>query len=239
MASKLWQLNRPVWGVALGIPLKKALTGPFYHFQNSDDDEGSLIKLINQLAERIPGCEPAPNVVKSQIQEFKDRVGEILTQLGQPSEEQETPSESSTARLFEELKVIVRELPTQVEKRLSGSEFPARRWKVRRYHPMLFHPKFMRHDDPVAVLMMTSLFRDEAPWLEVLAREVYDAMQGRSRPRKERAIHSLRRALEMTLQGPFAEDLFEGSDECRMVFHDMERFLEHMEERLAQSPSEE
>ena len=26
------KLNRPVWGVALGIPLTKARSGPFYHF---------------------------------------------------------------------------------------------------------------------------------------------------------------------------------------------------------------
>lgn len=232
------KFNKRVFCVALGIPLSKTRTGPFYHFQNCDDDEESLTKLINQLAERIPGCEPVPNVVKVQVQEFKACVNEIMTKLGQPSEEEETPSESSTAQLFEELKLIVRELPRQVEKRLSDPRFRERRGRVRHLHPMLFH-KFMRPDDPVGILIITSALRDEVPWLEVLAREVYDAMHGRSRSRKERAVRALRRALEFSLHGPMGEELFEDAEEYRMIFHELERFLDHMQEGLAQGGSEE
>lgn len=116
------KLDKPVFGVALGIPLGKVSVGPFYQFQNSDDTEESLTKLIMQLARRVPALEPDPDVVKAQVEAFKTQVTEILAQLGESPEEEETSSESSTARVLEELKVIVRELPRQLEKRLSDPQ---------------------------------------------------------------------------------------------------------------------
>jgi hypothetical protein len=52
------KLNTPVYGIALGIPLNRANTGPFAQFQNSDDNEESLTKLVMQLVGRIPNSEP-------------------------------------------------------------------------------------------------------------------------------------------------------------------------------------
>ena len=45
------KMNTPVVGVALGVPLSRVSTGPFYQFMNMDDSEGDLTKLVNQLAE--------------------------------------------------------------------------------------------------------------------------------------------------------------------------------------------
>ncbi len=46
------KLDTPVHGIALGIPLGSVSTGPFYQFQNSDDSEESLTKLVLQLSKR-------------------------------------------------------------------------------------------------------------------------------------------------------------------------------------------
>src|SRR2546421_2325165 len=51
------KLNTPVVGVALGVPLSRITAGPFYQFQNMDDSESDLTKLVNQLARRVPGLE--------------------------------------------------------------------------------------------------------------------------------------------------------------------------------------
>src|SRR6267378_4268720 len=51
------KLNTPVVGVALGVPLNRVSAGPFYQFQNMDDSEGDLTKLVNQLARRVPSLE--------------------------------------------------------------------------------------------------------------------------------------------------------------------------------------
>ena len=237
------KLNKPVLGIALGIPLSKVSSGPFYQFQNSDDSEDSLKKLIMQLAGRIPGLAPDPEVVETQVKTFKAKVTEILNQLGESTEEEETPSESSTARLLEELKVIVRELPKQVEKRLSDPRLRERRRKLRHFHPMAFEE--MMHmmpggpEDPTSILMVTSLFRDEVPWLEVLGREAYDAMHSRSRPRKERAMSALRRAIEYMVHTPMGREIFSESEEEYMMFRETMRHLDHILERMGESASEE
>src|SRR5262245_32336610 len=65
------KLNTPVLGVALGVPLSRVSAGPFYQFMNMDDSEGDLIKLVNQLARRVPNLELDGDVVKGQVAAFK------------------------------------------------------------------------------------------------------------------------------------------------------------------------
>ena len=66
------KLNTPVIGVAMGVPLSRVSAGPFYQFQNMDDSEGNLTKLMHQLARRVPelGYDDG-NVVKVQVTAFK------------------------------------------------------------------------------------------------------------------------------------------------------------------------
>src|SRR3989442_16024067 len=51
------KLNTPVVGVALGVPLSRITAGPFYQFQNMDDSEADLTKLVHQLARLVSGLE--------------------------------------------------------------------------------------------------------------------------------------------------------------------------------------
>jgi TIR domain len=72
------KLNTPVQGIALGIPLSAAASGPFAQFQNLDDEVDSLTRLVIQLAGRIPGAEPDRDVVKTQVEAFKQKVKPLL-----------------------------------------------------------------------------------------------------------------------------------------------------------------
>jgi hypothetical protein len=67
------KLGTPVHGVALGIPLSEASTGPFAQFQNCDETDDSLTSLVVQLVSRIPNAEPDREVVLSQVQTFKKK----------------------------------------------------------------------------------------------------------------------------------------------------------------------
>lgn len=59
------KFETPVVGLALGIPLNKASTGPFAQFQNCQDDENSLTGLVTQLVCRIPNADPTEAVIRS------------------------------------------------------------------------------------------------------------------------------------------------------------------------------
>ncbi|WP_241085389.1 hypothetical protein [Candidatus Vondammii sp. HM_W22] len=72
------KLETPILGVALGISLKDASSGPFAQFQNFGDDEESLTKLVFQLVDRIPNSEPDEDTIKLQVGKFKKKITEIL-----------------------------------------------------------------------------------------------------------------------------------------------------------------
>ena len=114
------KLNTPVQGIALGIPLAIAASGPFAQFQNLDDEIDSLTRLVIQLVGRIPGAEPDRDVVIMQVETFKQKVQSILEKQKQPQDNltNETQEETSVAKIFEEIKVMFKDLPGRIERRI-------------------------------------------------------------------------------------------------------------------------
>ncbi|MCX6907032.1 MAG: toll/interleukin-1 receptor domain-containing protein [Verrucomicrobia bacterium] len=223
------KLNAPVLGLALGVPLSRVSSGPFYQFQNSDDSEGDLTKLVHQLARRISSLELDVDVVKVQVAAFKSTEAEILKKLspheGKP--EKEAAKENPIAKLVEEMKA----LPSRVAERMAEDGDPVRRKRLRRFHPMMFEE--MMHmggdsGDPVGILMVASFFKDDAPWLYELAMEVYRAARSGDSIAIEHEMARLRRFSEMMMRGPFMEELGIGDREAHMFFMEFPRMLEHL-----------
>ncbi len=88
------KLNTLVVGVALGVPLSRVSEGPFYQFQNMDDSEADLTKLVHQLARRIPGLELDNDVVRVQVEAFKTTEATILKALAVGGGKKETKEEA-------------------------------------------------------------------------------------------------------------------------------------------------
>jgi len=224
------KLNTPVIGIALGVPLSRISSGPFYQFQNMDDSENDLTKLVNQLARRIPGLELDNDVVRSQVLTFKKNEMDILQKKtsGEGKKGKEVPEESPVAKLVEEMKA----LPSRVVERLAESGEPFRRRRLRRFHPMMLEE--MMHisgdpSDPVGILMAASLIREDAPWLYELAMEVYRAVKTEDPSTIQREMKRLQRYTEFFMQGPFMEELgFPESKEAYMFCREFPRMLEHM-----------
>jgi hypothetical protein len=159
------KLGTPVHGIALGVPLSRVSAGPFYQFQNSDDSEDSLAKLALQLCRRISNLDPDPSVVTAQVQAFKASVAQVLKTIGghnKKTEKSETVDEGSVAKVLEEMKLIVRELPLRLEERMTDgpARFRSQRFPLRRVHPMLIDEMermiSKRSGDPVGILIIAS-----------------------------------------------------------------------------------
>jgi hypothetical protein len=93
------KLDVPIIGIALGIPLSKASTGPFQQFQNCGDDIESLNKLVLQLARRIPGLKPDLGIVKTQVKAFKNEVDDVIEKLAGvdgPEKEDKPPDQKAS-----------------------------------------------------------------------------------------------------------------------------------------------
>lgn len=118
------KLNTPILGVALGIGLKEASTGPFAQFQNCADDEESLTKLVLQLVKRVPNSDPDNELIKTQVGKFKLSISDILSNLETQTKNGGgiRPStdvrdiENSSAKLFEEIKIMFQDLPSKIQR---------------------------------------------------------------------------------------------------------------------------
>lgn len=224
------KVNTPVVGVALGVPLSRVSTGPFYQFMNMDDSEGDLTKLVNQLAERVPNLELDSDVVKTQVLAFKATEEALLKKLTSgiaKAKTKEEVDETAVAKLAEEMKA----LPSRVAERLAESGDPFRRRKMRRFHPMMFEELMhMSGDstDPVGILMVASVIREDAPWLYELAMEVYRAVKSGDAAAIEHEMMRLQRFSKIMMRGPFMEEFGFGGKESQMFFMEFPRMLEHM-----------
>jgi hypothetical protein len=226
------KLNTPVLGIALGVPLSRISTGPFYQFQNCDDSEADLTKLVQQLARRVPTLELDSDVVKAQVTAFKTAEDEICKKLAkrEGKAEKETAEDSPVAKLVEEMKA----LPSRVAERLGESGEPFRRKKFRRFHPRVFDE--MSHmagdpSDPVGILMAASMIREDVPWLYELAMEVYRAVKSGEPAAIEQEMRRLHRFSEFAMHGPFLEEMGFGDRDTHMMLMEFPHMLERMLER--------
>lgn len=225
------KLGTPVFGVAMGVPLSRITTGPFYQFMNMDDSEGDLTKLVNQLARRVPNLELDADVVRSQVSNFKATEANLLKKLSSGTSKtgaKEDVDESAVAKLAEEMK----SLPSRVAERLAegGDPFLSRR-RLRRFHPMVIEELmriFAEPGDPVAILMAASMVRDDMPWIYELAMEVYRAVKSEDSQAIEREIKRLHRFSDVMMRGPFMEEFGFGSKESHMFAMEFPRLLEHV-----------
>jgi hypothetical protein len=207
------KLGTPVHGLALGVPLSQAATGPFAQFQNCDDDVESISKLVTQLARRLPNADPQKSIVDSQVADFSKKVAELLKAAGNlPAPPvQKKSDDSSAAKLFEEVKVMFQELPERMENRIVRVVEPRR---SQRHRALMADPRFFEHlvmDAEVPVetvwLMMIGQLRDEIPWMYELGLKVHRAIESGSQSEAERAMHEFRRTVQMLMHSPLGEEL--------------------------------
>jgi hypothetical protein len=204
------KLNTPVYGIALGIPLRRASSGPFAQFQNCDDDEESITKLVMQLVRRIPNSDPDHDAIQMQVRTFKQKISEILKNLAQakPAAAQATPpaDETSAAKLFEEVKLMFRDLPSRIDSQLTEAVGASRHERPRRMHPGMVEDVLHRSGGPLGLLVAVSFVRDDLPWLYELGLDLYRKLEsGGHPPAIRRAAARFETALDLARTGPFIE----------------------------------
>ena len=221
------KLDTNVLGVALGVPLEQVSTGPFGQFQNCGDDGDSLTKLVMQLLARNPDASPREEAVHRQVQAFLQAVEKLLSAAGKSTVKPET-DETSTAKLFEEVKAMVRELPERVDDRVRSFVRRGSPKDMRRIHPMmfeelLFSPRYSRPDGSqnVAWLMFISIFKDDLPWLYEIGLELYRAWRDGNEKAMDVAARNFRYAVKATLHGPMLHETMgpDGEELLAMVRH--------------------
>ncbi len=218
------KLDKPVFGVVVGVQFEKATRGPFAQFQNSADDAESLTKLVLQLIKRNSEAEPRDEAVRREVDVFLEAVKKMAGSL--KNDEAEAPAEveaNAVAKLFEEVKVMFRDLPDRLQSQLVDGLGPRVRRK-HRFHPMMImdivHSMEESDDRALGWLMAISAFKDDAPWLYEIGRDVYEALRTDDPEKISAAIDRFDRSLKSMRRNRMARELM-GHPEIDMMVHEL------------------
>ncbi|MFN0180527.1 MAG: toll/interleukin-1 receptor domain-containing protein [Gemmatimonadales bacterium] len=233
------KLNTTVFGVALGIPLPKASVGPFAQFQNCADDAESLTKLVLQLIRRNPDASPREEAVGRQVAAFLESIATLIKKRVTKTDQTAQEMDSTTvAKLFEEVKVMFRDLPGKIGERVPGK----RRRHRRLFHPMiveeLFHVVRSEKQPPeVAWLLFASVFKDDMPWFHEVAMDVYRALCSKDTSAVKAAWTRLRETVRFAGHSRFILEFADRDDPDAFMM--LRHFPEIMERTLPMFQEEE
>lgn len=228
------KLDTPVHGIALGISLNVAAIGPFAQFQNLDDEVDSLTGLVIQLVGRIPNAEPDRDVVRMQVESFKQKVEPLLKAEHQMQKIDEKQEEASVAKIFEEIKVMFQDLPARIEKRVDPEIMSARR-RMRRFHPKfleeLLHVSGRETNENLSILIVASFFRDDFPWIYEVALDVYRKLEA-GHPDAIESLKGFIRLFERTAHHQPMWEMGGRSKERRFELEETMMFAERLLDRI-------
>jgi hypothetical protein len=202
------------------------ITGPLAQFQAKKVDKSGLsevIQSINQTANHAVPDARAKQLFEALWPEFEKKVKAI------PKEPTAAKHVRPQHEVLEELVASVRSLDSRLRDFSDGGPLSSRHRKMR-FHPMMFEE--MRHmigakrGDPVGLLIIASMFREDMPWLYELGMEAYRAAKVGLSVETDRAMQSFRRAIEFTRRGPFPmEEFGMHPKELHMLMHELEHAL--------------
>jgi len=218
------KLDTTVLGLALGVPLDKISTGPFGQFQNCGDDEDSLTKLVMQLLQRNPDAAPREEAVRMQVRLFIESLAKILASKPKKGNTESASDDQNVAKLFEEVKAMVRELPQKVDAQVRVVSRRSNSKSLRRFGPKIFEELIYRstkgegiESKGTALLIILSFIKDDLPWLYELGMQIYRAMAAGDKDSvivSHKQIHS---TMEFMVRSPLSHDLYRDDEESFMT----------------------
>lgn len=229
------KLETTVLGLALGVPLDKVSTGPFGQFQNCGDDEDSLTKLVMQLLQRNPDAAPREEAVRMQVRLFIESLSKILATKPKKAAAEAPSEEQNVAKLFEEVKAMVRELPERVDDRVRQASRRSVGKGPRRIHPKMIEEMLFRTSSSssrstkaAALLVVLAFSKEDVPWIHEIGIEIYRAMLTDDRSMVRAAHKQFQTTMEIMMQGPWSRELFRDDEESFMLT----RYLPEMIDRI-------
>lgn len=209
------------------------ITGPLAQFQAKKVEKAGVNEVINSINQTANNVVPEARAHELFEALWPKLDKEVKTIPKQPATEKHARPQHE---ILEELVVGVRSLDSRLREFTEGGQLVSRRRRMR-FHPMMFMEIMQMGkrspSDPVGLLMLVSMFREDMPWLYELAMEVYRATKAGLPDEAARARRDFRRAMEFCLHGPLMEEM----DLDPEMRHMLVRELEHS--MFLEPPSEE
>jgi len=201
------------------IPFDVSGTRTIYVDHHNLDSVGDA---KNGIVGQIKSLEQDSNQIETPISISLDL--QLLRKSGDPEQ-----------RSLADIMSALTELPSRIEERFSERTEPMRRKKLKRFHPMMIeemmHLSSQSSRDPIGILIIASMLREDLPWLYEIGIEAYRTAKSGSFQQATEALREFRRAVDHTLHGPLGEEFIMSAKETHMMMHDLPRALERVIER--------
>lgn len=210
----------------LGLEFRD-ITGPLAQFQAKKVERDGLLEVIQSL--NLSAQHPVPEARVSQLfdalwPELEKKVMDI------PNLATSAKHTRSQPEVLEELVASVRTLDGKFRE-ITEDGSRAFRHRGRRFHPMMIHELTsmleVKRGDPIALLIVASMFRDDMPWMYELGIEAYRMAKDGTHDEAIAARRRFQKAADLMRHGPFRSEEF-GLDSkmMHMMVRDLDHFLE-------------
>jgi hypothetical protein len=206
------KLDATVLGLAIDVSLEKVSTGPFGQFQNCAADEDSLTKLVMQLLRRNPDAAPREEAVRRQVSLFIAAIQRLSPVDSRRAKDKPAADDENVAKLFEEVKAMVRELPDKLDRRTRPVVGSTTSWRSRRLKAAVLDELLRRafdssrpRESAAALLLLLSTVRDAAPWSYEPGMEIYRGLVAEDSRAIKRARETIMTVAEIVAKGLWSE----------------------------------
>jgi len=206
------------------------ITDPLSQFQAKKVDQTGITEMI-QAINNASENKASNDIVKQLVPALWTKLESLLGDIPEPEDSEE--NRRSQHEVLEELVTGVRGLDSrfrELDMEMSERSPISRHRKYRRFHPVMFeeftHMVSDDEDDPISLLMMAGLIRDDFPWLSEVIVETYRDIKNGKAKDAEKAVYRLRRTTKMMRKGPFMEEFMGGSKEAHMMAMELPHFLD-------------
>jgi hypothetical protein len=192
-------------GLTIGIQIKETYNSPFYIFQNLEVDEDSLVKLVVELVGKIPNAQPDNETIRIQVQGFIKKIEVILKKP--KSKTKDLSKIDPTAKLFEEIKIMFKELPSRIE----NITIDSNKRSNRGIPPDMFFEleHITRGMEPIlGIKILLSPIKHELPWIYNGAIHIIEKLEKEGiTPQNEREIDRFRELIRFSFRHPMMREL--------------------------------
>ncbi len=208
-----------------------SLSGPLSQFQAKKVDQGGLMEAV-QAINSIAETKASEDIIARSVPAMWPT---LQTAIDAISDKEATETHMRPQHeILEELVTGVRGISSRMrdfDPEMMERELGYPRGKYRFHPKMLFEMGdiFSEPDgDPIALLMISGLVREEFPWLSEILNEAYRELRHASRKEAEMISHRLHRIMKEMMHGRFAESMMRGSKNSHMLAME----IPHMVERI-------
>jgi len=213
------------------------ISGPLAQFQAKKFDADGLTEVVNSINRALPSPiseEILTSLLSAMWPSFQQKIDAV------PKREGHAKSTRTQAEILEELVAGVRTFDSRLrdtEMVMYDQNVRQRKRKKSFFMPMLLDvASSMGSKDPIGLLIVAGVLREDMPWLSEVLVEMYrEILRGGSRS-IGRHLERLHRLTRIVLRGPFIEEMG-GSKEHHMIAVELPDMLEEYLRNLDFPPS--